>query len=605
MATNKRKINGEPLHRSVTLASREINEEARTVEVAFSSEEPVPRWFGTEILDHATNSVRLSRLADGGAVLMDHNHRDQVGVIESVSIDSDRRGRATLRFGRSQRAQEAFQDVVDGIKRHISVGYRVHKYERTKGADGAPDTVRITDWEPFEVSFVSVPADATVGVGRSQSTTDHQESQMDDEIQTENTPAATENRSAPAPAPAPAPATINADEIRSQERQRLSAIEAAASQSSVDLSGLRSQAIEQGWTAERFRAEAFEKIAAEQVEAPAARAADDMLERSKGQEYSLVRAIAAQHSGDWTNAGFEREMSQELARNSNVIGGGLLVPAHVLGQRATDTTNAAGLIGTAHRPDLFIDTLRAESIMGRAGATFLPGLVGKMSAPKKTANAQFGFKGEGDPADKSNVTVGKVEMSGKHISGEVEITFEMLRQSAPAIEQIVRQDILEGLALAIDFAAINGDGTGNNPLGIMATPGIHTVTAADTTGKLPTWAEILKMEGALDDANALKGRLAYLFRSTIATQLKGISKDAGSGRFIMENGEVNGYAAMSTTQLPALASLFGNFADLWIGTWGVVELLPERNKSTGGLDIGVHQMVDMAVRNAQSFAKIV
>ncbi|HHW4681245.1 MAG TPA: HK97 family phage prohead protease, partial [Xylella taiwanensis] len=144
-----------------------VNAEARTVELAFSSEAAeVPTWWGLEVLGHGPGEVRMQRLNDGAALLMDHNHRDQIGVIESASIDSDQRGRAVVRFGRSERAEEIFRDVIDGIRKHVSVGYFAHAMELIEKRGDEP-VYRVTDWEPFEISIVGVPADPSVGVGRS------------------------------------------------------------------------------------------------------------------------------------------------------------------------------------------------------------------------------------------------------------------------------------------------------------------------------------------------------------------------------------------------------------------------------------------------------
>jgi HK97 family phage prohead protease len=142
-----------------------IDKAARTVALSFSSEAPVERWFGSEILDHTPSAVRLGRLNNGGALLMDHDRSDQIGVVESATIGKDKKGRAVVRFGKSARAEEIFQDVLDGIRRLVSVGYRIHKTE-TKQEGGGVESVRVTDWEPFEISIVSIPADDSVGVGR-------------------------------------------------------------------------------------------------------------------------------------------------------------------------------------------------------------------------------------------------------------------------------------------------------------------------------------------------------------------------------------------------------------------------------------------------------
>ena len=113
--------------RSFDLQRDQISEDTRTVEIAFSSEMPVERNFGSEVLDHKPESVRLGRVNNSGPVLVNHNLDDQVGVIESARIDSDKVGRASIRFGKSDRAQEIFQDVQDGIRTQVSVGYAIHK----------------------------------------------------------------------------------------------------------------------------------------------------------------------------------------------------------------------------------------------------------------------------------------------------------------------------------------------------------------------------------------------------------------------------------------------------------------------------------------------
>ena len=155
---------GIKLTRTLLFNKATISAGERTAELSFSSEEPYKRWWGKEILDHKPKSVRLKRLKDGGALLVNHDSREHVGVIETVQLDGSV-GRAVVRFGKGARAEEIFKDVQDGIRKNVSVGYLVHKsvLEETDEDEG---TYRITDWEPLEISIVAVPADATVGVGR-------------------------------------------------------------------------------------------------------------------------------------------------------------------------------------------------------------------------------------------------------------------------------------------------------------------------------------------------------------------------------------------------------------------------------------------------------
>lgn len=169
-AKQLRDISGKAL-RSLQVDRANINTELRTATLSFASETPYERWWGIEILDCTSTSMRQSRLLSGANLLCDHNTKDVVGVVESVEIGSDRVARAVVRFGKSERAEEVWQDVIDGIRRNVSVGYMIHKAQLVETADGV-ETYRVTDWEPYEVSLVSVPADPSVGVGRSLQTSD-------------------------------------------------------------------------------------------------------------------------------------------------------------------------------------------------------------------------------------------------------------------------------------------------------------------------------------------------------------------------------------------------------------------------------------------------
>jgi hypothetical protein len=154
-------------HRALDIKSGNINEEERTVEVSFSSEEPVSRYFGNEILDHDPKSVDLSRLNNSAAVLEDHAG-SQIGKVIGAKIENGR-GMAKLMFSRVGRGAEVFQDIVDGIRENISFGYQLLDLTRVDDVDGEA-TYRSMSWLPFEISVVGTPADTTIGIGRSKET---------------------------------------------------------------------------------------------------------------------------------------------------------------------------------------------------------------------------------------------------------------------------------------------------------------------------------------------------------------------------------------------------------------------------------------------------
>ena len=166
--------------RAVTIQKEAINKELRTVDLAFSSEQPVVRWWGIEILSHDLGAMDMSRMQNGGAVLLNHSTDKQIGVVEDCRCAPDKMGRATVRFSRSALGEEVFQDVADGIRKNVSVGYSIDEDPtqskpeemgeelKTLALKEQAPVYRINRWTPYEVSMVPIPADTSVGRGKKQ-----------------------------------------------------------------------------------------------------------------------------------------------------------------------------------------------------------------------------------------------------------------------------------------------------------------------------------------------------------------------------------------------------------------------------------------------------
>lgn len=164
---NKREqIRSEIYYRELDIDRSAADSAARTIPASLSSEFPVPRWFGKEILVHSAEAVDLSRAADGLPMLFGHDTAAPIGLARNVRIEGDKL-RADLHFSNNSRAQEVYRDVADGFLRNISIGYRVREWLERDDSD----EVRITEWELLEASVVTVPADSTVGINRSASPT--------------------------------------------------------------------------------------------------------------------------------------------------------------------------------------------------------------------------------------------------------------------------------------------------------------------------------------------------------------------------------------------------------------------------------------------------
>ena len=565
-----------------------IDEEKRTVKLSFSSEEPVQRWDGEEILDHSPSSVRLERLKKGGPVLVDHDPTDHIGVVENVSIDADRVGRALVRFGKSARASEIFNDVIDGIRKSISVGYRVFGATEEEN-----NTYRVNNWMPLEISFVSVPADATVGVGRS----DAEENEFiikrfEEEIMPEEKKPVTEKTEP----------KINVEEIaakaRKEELNRVREISAIAKDFEVD----PTEAIEKGETLDNFRVQVLETMKSKQKHLPQPPVTDLDLTNEEVRNYSLFRAINAKLKNDWTGAEFERDCSIEIAERLDKTPQGFYVPFDVQREMSTGV-GGVGAVGTDHMAESFIDALRSQSIVMGLGAQTMAGLVGNVDIPRLDTGATFYWIAEGADVTDGDGVIGSVTMSPKTVAGSVPMTRRLLKQSAPSVEQVIRNDLVRGAAIAIDAAAIGGSGAAGQPTGIINQAGVNSVTVVDA-GMIPTFAEIVAFETAIATDNALVDNVAYVTTPAIKGSLKTSAKDAGSGIMLWENNELNGYRALGTNQIPSANFIMGDFSQLLIGMWGVLDVNPDTatNAASGGLVLRVFQDVDIAVRHPESFA---
>ena len=592
-----------------------IDVDARTVEIAFSSEMPVERWWGIEILDHSRGAMREKRIKQGGALLMDHDWRDQVGVIESVRIDADRVGRAVVRFGRSARANEIFQDVQDGIRSNISVGYRIHKVKLEKSEDDV-DTYRISDWEPHEISFVSVPADISVGVGRSAEIEPEPELNSPETRTMENLP--------PVAAPAPTPVAVDTTRYVTQgqdaERKRVADILGMANDASFkrfNLGELADSAVRSGMTVDEFRSKAMAQMAT----APMPTAEIGMSNKDQRQ-YSLVRALHYLANPSDTRAreqaGFEIECSMAAAEKSGKASRGLIVPFDVLKRDLTVSPATAGghTVATDLLAGSFIDLLRNAQVISDMGTQYLTGLVGNIAIPRQTGGGTAYWVAENAAVTESSQAFDQVTLAPKTVGAMTDISRKLLLQSSIDVEAFVQRDLATTLGLAIQQAAINGPGTGNQPTGILATAGIGSVVGG-TNGATPDWQDIVDLETAVAVANADVGTLAYLTNAKVRGRMKTTSKVSGQNGFIWDNGNtpLNGYRAAVSNAVPSnltkgtatgvcSAIIFGNFADLIIGLWGGLDLLvdPYTGGAAGTVRVITHQDVDVAVRYAASFA---
>ncbi|SAL03136.1 phage-like protein [Caballeronia fortuita] len=602
-----------------------IDAEARTVELAFSSEAEVARWWGIEVLSHEPDAVDLSRMNDGGALLMDHNPRDQVGVVETASIDADKRGRAKVRFGRSVRASEVFQDVIDGIRKHISVGYAINAMQLTEERENGDLVYTITSWLPCEISFVSIPADTSVGVGRALENphVEPERAAPENSNVHQNIPVSTQENRSMTDKTQEAP-TIDANAERraggDAERARVrDIIEMGDQYGAADLAR---EFVKDGKTAGEFQRALLQHVEQRQSRPLSEQTADAAVgltdKEIAGYRFmNVVRALANPTDKKAQNAAaFEIEAGRAAADKAGKEAQGIMVPAEVLsrnvfGQRSfnagTNGQTGAGSTGGASiatelMASAFVDMLRNSTTIMQLGRT-LGGLVGNVDIPKKTARSQGYWLGEGDDATEGEIDLGQIALSPKTVAAYSDITRKLMMQSSLDVEALVRADLAEALGLAIDYAGYYGSGSAHQPKGLSNYNGVNAVAFAAAN---PTYAEIVAMETAIAAKNAAVSNMAYVVNATTKGAAKTTQKfpatPTGATLWADDN-TMNGYQTRVTNQLAGDDVFFGNFADLIIALWGGLDLTVDTSSlsKSGGTRIVVFQDCDFAARRVESF----
>jgi HK97 family phage major capsid protein len=479
----------------------------------------------------------------------------------------------------------------------------IHKM-KMEGREGDIEKYRATDWEPFEVSIVSIPADNGVGIGRAADGDENDIEIIRPEVDERKIMENVEQKLAAAPV---IDTRAIENEIRSAEMKRLADLEKIgsqfASQGGVELAR---KAMAEGKTVGDLQAAILERVGTKLT----ATSGDVGLSAKEVRQFSFLRAINAMANptdkAAQAAAGFEREVSDAAARAAGKAAQGIFVPAEVLRRDLNVGTASAGgnLVATDLLAGSFIDLLRNRTVAIRAGATSMNGLVGNIAIPKQTGAATAYWVAESGAPTESQQTLGQVSMSPKTVGAYTDFSRKLMLQSSIDVENMVRNDLALVLALAIDAAAFYGTGLNNQPTGIKPTTGINTKDfAADT----PTFAEIVGMESEVAADNADVGNMAYVMNAAMRGALKSATKfGTGTSDTIWEPGNtVNGYRTEVSNQIANGDVFFGNFADLMIGFWSGLDLMvdPYSNSTSGTVRVVALQDVDVAVRHAVSFCR--
>lgn len=593
-----------------------------------SSEEPVERWYGMEILSHEPSAVKLKRAKAGAMpLLFNHDIDDPIGIITGARVEKNRLMVDAKLFS-TDRANEV-KAMIDGGLRNVSLAYRVNVIEENKKTD----TYTATDWEPYEVSIVTVPADHTVGIGRHESEYEvrmlrssqpalratFKEDQMTDE-----------EKAAAAAEEAAKKQTISQSEIDAKrersgmevESTRKRAIENFAKANKI-ADSVRDAWVDQGYSLEQVSKDLL-NILEERGKSNPQPASRLGLSASETDQFSLVRAIRACADKSWQkSAPYELEVTRAVAqklgkvadenrfcvpfevlqRKHNLLEVDMLRQALGLGRRdlTVGTAGAGGFLVKTENVG-FIDMLRNRAVAFRMGVRRLSGLNGSVTIPRQSAAATaVWLANEAATITESQQTFVQVALSPKNVGAYTEISRQLLLQSAPGAEGIVTGDLAEVVALAVDLAVLNGSGASGQPTGVINTAGIGAVTGT-TLG----YAGILEFQSDVAGSNVMPAAGGYVTTPSVAALMMQRVKFASTASPLWEgnvwDGSMSGFQAMSSNQVPSANMLFGDWSEVVVGEWGVleIEVNPYANFQAG--IIGVRSIYSMDVGVKRPFA---
>ena len=572
-------------------------DEDRVIEFPFASEEPVERMYGNEVLEISERAMDMSRLNTGAPLLFQHDADKIVGVVERAYIKG-KRGFARVRLANNELGREMQGLISDKIIRNVSFGYKINELEADKSTN--PVTYRATDFQPFEISLVTVPADfKNVGIGRALSNNESvetasavqskpvRETQMEPNLEKE--------------------AAIRAEAKKAQRKEVAEMIALGQRTKNVELA---QEFIGNSRSLEELRTALLEKMGVEEKPINP-QDAEIGLTQKETRNFSFLRALKAlAHPNDkeaQRAAAFEFEVSEAAQAKTGKEARGLLIPADVLGYGRRDltvgTANQGGdLVATDLLSASFIDLLRKALVLQSAGANVLTGLQGMVAIPRQSGGATTYHVAENSNITESQLTVDQVSLQPRTIGALTDYSRRLLLQSAVDVENLVRGDLAKQIAIEIENQAINGVGTESKPLGILNVTGINTESG------VAAFSDFVNAEAALGTDNALQGNLGYLMNSALRGTLKTTEKASGTNGIFVYEGDntINGYSAYVSNSMPDSTAVFANFSDVMIGLWSGLDIMvdPYTGSAAGTVRVVAMQDYDVAVRHPESICKL-
>ena len=551
--------------REINLSSDDISD--RTVMLSFSSETPVEREINgqiyNEILLHGMQNVDLRRLQNDAALLFNHDFDSLIGMVESVSIDVDKVGRALVRFSEYGLGQEKYNQVQEGILNKVSVGYEINDYE-FRGND-----LLITRWTPYEVSLVSVPADDNVGVGRRiesddevleyiknnpellKKLQDHEDESTDESV-TDND-VSTE----------PEQDTSTESEEINKEETRIHEITSMGKVFGIE-QRIVQEAINNKKSVEEFKRQMTFK------------------EEIQMENFSLQNTIRSLITGERAAGEYNNH--------------GVVLPVSALQRTSTSPSSGGTLIQNTIQYDSFIDVVRQNSVLKNFPVKIFSGLEGDGNLELPMLYDDFtagsGFVDEDTAAVDSNAQFQNIVLTPRTFTTGVYLT-RLLQKSTAAAERYLTETIISGSAEKIERAVFSK---------ILTEAMKETIKVADLT-----YDRITKLIGDIGDMKVSSDKLSIVMSPSLKAKLKTVNITPEQFLIDRDNRMLGipvyeyVFAAADRDQF-----IIGDFSQVVLAEWS--QLAIDRDDTTsrakGGVHLRVFADVDFNITRPEYFTAV-
>lgn len=608
----------------------------KTVRLSVSSEAPYHRkWMwdertkdwvhGYEVLGHKDGEIDFTRMKDG-LVIQDTHYGDQIGLMRNPEV-KDGKLCGEVEFCCGERAQEIMRDALAGLRRNMSVGYRVKEYKMDGEAEDGEPIYRAVKWMPHEASFVNCPADATVGVGRSGA--------EDEENQTAATPAVVTNKETKTMNPEQVVECFRLAKAGNVEHAEVDAL----IKSGKSFDEIRAELEGKLEAYQKDLREKAEKAATAKPDMPApgeTRAVvDEKTQKEIKRNYSLANVMRALAGDSTVDIGYEREISKEIEGKTGRKAQGLIVPDFIRAANpsgvqtfgtpdfsAVEGTLGNNVAGSGHNviatnllAGSFIEALRDALVLTGAGMQTISGLVGDIAIPKGGKVTAAWITQENGDATKTTPTLGQISATPHTVGAYVDITRKLLLQASIDVQGFVTRELVYAIAYALEAAGFNGSGSSGQPTGLVSQ---ITQTVSFTAGA-PTLAKLLEMVATIDEANGNLGPQSFVGKPSIWALLGSTidwtavtASDANvggvtSGKYLLDTvtNTCQGYKFIKSNIAPAKTLLFGDFSQLLLCLWSGTDILVDQysGATKGALRVVALQDADFIVRQPAAFAK--